>query len=299
MIAFAVYIRFKAGPPRRLLKAAFLSFSFLALPTAAPAQTQVLKVSAIPDEAPTELIRKFQPLGKYLEEKIGMKVDFVPVTDYAAVVEGLAAKKLDMAWLGGFTFVQARLRTGNAIPIVQRAEDEKFLSRFITSISSGIGKLEDLKGKTFAFGSASSTSGHLMPRYFLLRAGIDPDKDMKRVAFSGAHDATAAFVESGRVDAGVLNASVWDKLVETNKVNTARVKVFATTPPYYDYNWTVRGDLDPALVKKLTDAFLALDPQNPAHRNLLGLQRASRFIPTRPENYKGIEEAARSAGLLK
>jgi len=298
MIAFSTFIRFKGGPPARLLPALLCAVSLLAVPIA-HSSAQSLKVSAIPDESPTELLRKFQPLGQYLEEKIGMKVDFVPVTDYAAVVEGLAAKKLDMAWLGGFTFVQARLRTGNAIPIVQRAEDEKFLSRFITSTSSGIGKLEDLKGKTFAFGSASSTSGHLMPRYFLLRAGIDPDKDMKRVAFSGAHDATAAFVESGRVDAGVLNASVWDKLVETNKVNTARVKVFATTPPYYDYNWTVRGDLDPALVKKLTDAFLALDPQNPAHRNLLGLQRASRFIPTRPENYKGIEQAARSAGLLK
>jgi len=297
MIAFSTFIRFKAGPPA-LLPALLCAASLLVVPIAR-SSAQSLKVSAIPDESPTELLRKFQPLGKYLEEKIGMKVDFVPVTDYAAVVEGLAAKKLDMAWLGGFTFVQARLRTGNAIPIVQRAEDEKFLSRFITSTSSGISKLEDLKGKTFAFGSASSTSGHLMPRYFLLQAGIDPDKDMKRVAFSGAHDATAAFVESGRVDAGVLNASVWDKLVETNKVNTARVKVFATTPPYYDYNWTVRGGLDPALVKKLTDAFLALDPKNPAHRDLLGLQRASRFIPTRPENYRGIEEAARSAGLLK
>ncbi len=298
MIAFSTFIRFKGGPPARLLPALLCAVSLLAVPVA-PSSAQSLKVSAIPDESPTELLRKFQPLGQYLEEKIGMKVDFVPVTDYAAVVEGLAAKKLDMAWLGGFTFVQARLRAGNAIPIVQRAEDEKFLSRFITSTSSGIGKLEDLKGKTFAFGSASSTSGHLMPRYFLLRAGIDPDKDMKRVAFSGAHDATAAFVESGRVDAGVLNASVWDKLVEAEKVDVAKVKVFATTPPYYDYNWTVRGDLDPALVKKLTDAFLALDPQNPAHRNLLGLQRASRFIPTRPENYKGIEQAARSAGLLK
>ena len=298
MVAFSTFIRFKAGPPARLLPALLCAASLLVVPIAR-SSAQSLKVSAIPDESPTELLRKFQPLGKYLEEKIGMKVDFVPVTDYAAVVEALAAKKLDMAWLGGFTFVQARLRTGNAIPIVQRAEDEKFLSRFITSTSSGISKLQDLKGKTFAFGSASSTSGHLMPRYFLLRAGIDPDKDMKRIAFSGAHDATAAFVESGRVDAGVLNASVWDKLVETNKVNPAKVKVFATTPPYYDYNWTVRGDLDPALVKKLTEAFLALDPKDPRGRDILELQRASRFIPTRPENYKGIEQAARSAGLLK
>jgi phosphonate transport system substrate-binding protein len=297
MLVFSSFVRFKSGPPAVLALLALLAvvFSF----PAANAQTKTLRVSAIPDEAPTELVRKFEPLGKYLEHATGMKMEFVPVTDYAAVVEGLAAKKLDLAWLGGFTFVQVRLRTGNAIPIVQRAEDEKFTSRFITSTSSGIKELADLKGRTFAFGSASSTSGHLMPRYYMLQAGIDPDRDLKRIAFSGAHDATAAFVESGRVDAGVLNASVWDKLVETKKVDASKVVVFATTPPYYDYNWTVRGDLDPALVKKLTAAFLALDPKNPAQANILSLQRASRFIPTKVENYKGIEQAARSAGLLK
>ena len=228
-----------------------------------------------------------------------MKVEFIPVTDYAAVVEGLASNKLDLAWLGGFTFVQARLRTGNAIPIAQRAEDEMFTSKFIASAASGVNSLADLKGKNFTFGSVSSTSGHLMPRYFLLQQKIDPEKHFKRVAFSGAHDATALQVESGKVEAGALNASVWDKLVQEKKVDTSKVKVIWTTPPYFDYNWTVRGNLDPALVKKLTDAFLKLDPKNPAHKELLDLQRASRFVPTRPENYKGIEQAARSAGLLK
>ncbi len=258
----------------------------------------LLRVSAIPDEAPTELQRKFAPLGKYLERETGVRVQFTPVTDYAAVVEGLATRKLEMAWLGGFTFVQARLRTGTAIPIVQRNEDEAFISRFI-SADPNIKSLADLKGRNFAFGSPSSTSGSLMPRYFLLKAGIIPERDFKNVAYSGAHDATVAFVASGKVDAGVLNASVWDKLVESKKVDTTKVRVFATTPPYYDYNWTVRGDLDPALVKKLTDAFLKLDPANPAHKEIMDLQRASRFIPTKADNYRSIEEAARSAGLLK
>jgi phosphonate transport system substrate-binding protein len=273
----------------------------LALLAAGPAwaEANTLRITSIPDESPTELQRKFAPLAKHLEAVTGMKVEYTPVTDYAAVVEALAAKKIDLAWLGGFTFVQARLRTGDAIPIVQRAEDEKFTSHFIATADSGISKLADLKGRTFAFGSPSSTSGHLMPRYFLQQAGIDPERDFKRIAFSGAHDATAAYVESGRVDAGVLNASVWDRLVEQKKVDVAKVKVFSTTPPYFDYNWTVRGDLDPALVKKLTDAFLGLDPAKPADKALLDLQRASRFIPTRPENYQGIEAAARSAGLLK
>ena len=259
----------------------------------------VLRVSAIPDEAPTELQRKFAPLGKYLEKETGMKVVFTPVSDYAAVVESLATKKLDLAWLGGFTFVQAKIRTnGTALPIVQREEDAKFTSKFITA-DPAIKSLADLKGKTFAFGAPSSTSGSLMPRYFLQQAGLNPEKDFRNVAFSGAHDATVAFVAAGKAEAGVLNTSVWDKLVEAKKVDTDKVRVFATTPTYFDYNWTVRGDLDPAIIRKLTDAFLKLDPKNPEHVEIMQLQRASKFIPTKKENYDGIEKAAQSAGLLK
>ncbi len=177
----------------------------------------VLRVSAIPDESPTELQRKFAPLGKYLESEIRIKVEFIPVTDYAAVVEALAAKKIDMAWLGGFTFVQARLRTGNANPIIQREEDRVFTSKFIANAASGINRLADLKGRTFTFGSVSSTSGSLMPRYFLLQNKLVPEKDFRRVAYSGAHDATALQVESGKVDAGVLNASVWKNWLKTKR----------------------------------------------------------------------------------
>ena len=269
-----------------------------ALPPVADAAVTTLRVSAIPDEAPTELQRKFAPLGRYLEKQTGMKVEFTPVTDYAAVVEALATRKLDLAWLGGFTYIQAKHRTrGNVIPIVQREEDSHFTSVFVTA-DERIRTLADLKGKTFAFGSPASTSGHLMPRYFLLQAGIDPDRDFRNIAFSGAHDATAMFVQSGKVAAGVLNASVWEKLVEEKRVDTHKLRVFATTPPYYDYNWTVRGDLDPALVRKLTEAFLKLDPRNPEDKAILDLQRASRFIPARAEDYAGIEQAARAAKLL-
>lgn len=258
----------------------------------------VLKVSAIPDEAPTELLRKFKPLGAYLEQELGMKVEFVPVADYAAVVEALAADRIDMAWLGGFTFVQAHLKTGNAVPLVQREQDAEFTSKFITS-DPAVKSLQDLKGKTFTFGSVSSTSGSLMPRYFMLQDGIKPEDFFSRVAYSGAHDATAAWVQAGKADAGVLNASVWQKLVDGGKVDTDKVKVFATTPTYYDYNWTVRGNLDADLQAKIKSAFLALDPAKPEHKAILDLQAASRFIETKPENYQGIEEAARAAGLLK
>jgi phosphonate transport system substrate-binding protein len=291
------------GPDRRSITMKIhrllctLTLSFAA--AAAFAQTAVLRVSAIPDEAPTELQRKFKPLGEYLQQETGLKVEFTPVSDYAAVVEGLASGKIDLAWLGGFTYVQARIRThGGAVPLVQRAEDEKFTSKFIVPADSPAKTLADLKGKTFVFGSASSTSGHLMPRYNLMQAGIDPDKDFKSVAFSGAHDATVAFVASGRAEAGALNASVWDKLVEAHNPNVAKVRVLATTAPFFDYNWTVRPGMDAALANKLTQAFLKLDPNNPAHKEVLSLQRASRFVPTKPSNYDGIEAAAKAAHLL-
>ncbi|MBB6343289.1 phosphonate transport system substrate-binding protein [Pseudomonas fluvialis] len=275
-----------------------LSFSAVVAQAADVLATEVLKVTAIPDEAPTELLRKFKPLGAYLEQQLGMKVEFMPVADYPAVVEAIAADRIDLAWLGGFTFVQTRLKTGNAIPLVQREQDAVFTSKFISS-DPAVKSLADLKGKTFAFGSVSSTSGSLMPRYFMQQDKIVPETYFSRVAFSGAHDATAAWVEAGKVDAGVLNASVWDKLVAAGKVDTKKVHVFATTPTYYDYNWTVRGSLDPELAGKIKAAFLALDPAKPEHKAILDLQAASRFIETKPENYKGIEEAARAAGLLK
>ena len=275
----------------------FAALSIIA--TGSASAQQVLRVSAIPDEAPSELQRKFKSLGNYLEQKLGMKVEFTPVTDYAASVEGLINNKLDMVWFGGFTFVQAKVRSNDkVIPIVQREEDEKFKSVFITAEPS-ITKLEDLKGKTFSFGSESSTSGHLMPRYFLLAAKINPDTDMKRIAFSGAHDATVAAVAGGKVDAGVVNISVWEKLVAQGKVDTNRLHVFYTTPGFFDYNWSVRSDMNPALRKKLTDAFLALNKNDPQGKEILELQRATRFIPTKAENYDAIEKAARSAGLLK
>jgi phosphonate transport system substrate-binding protein len=259
---------------------------------------QVLRITAIPDESPTELARKAAPLVKYLEGKLAMKVEFTPVTDYAAAVETLVNKKVDLAWFGGFTFIQAQVRSGGkVIPLVQREEDEKFRSVFITS-DPAINSLGDLKGKDVSFGSQSSTSGHLMPRSFLLQAGINPDKDFKRVAFSGAHDATIAAVAAGKVAGGALNISVWDKFVADKKVDTTKVRVIFTTPTYYDYNWTVHADMPAALREKIAQAFLALSKDTAEGKEILELQRATRFVPTKADNYKGIEAAARNAGLL-
>ena len=263
------------------------------------AQT-VLRVTTIPEEAATEQMRKFGPLTKYLERTMGTKVDFVPVNDYPAAVEALVNKQVDLVWFGGFTYVQAQIRSGGKIiPIAQREEDTNFRSVFITQTNSGIKRLADLKGKQVSFGSQSSTSGHLMPRSFLLEAGIDPDKDFKRVAYSGAHDATIASVVSGRVDAAALDITVWRKFVAENKVDTSKVDVFFTTPPYFNYNWSVHADMPAAQREKITAALLNLNMNNPEGNEILTLNRATKYIPTKPENYKGLESAGRSAGLIR
>tara|TARA_B100000575_G_scaffold294566_1_gene311568 strand:+ start:4397 stop:5254 length:858 start_codon:yes stop_codon:yes gene_type:complete len=256
------------------------------------------RITAIPDEAPTELLMKAEPLIEHLEKQTGLDIEFIPVTDYAAAVEALVNRKVDMAWYGGFTFVQAKIRSNDkVIPIIQRAEDEKFQSVFITSDST-IKGLEDLKGVTFSFGSQSSTSGHLMPRTFLANAGIIPEENFKRTAYSGAHDATVASVGSGKVQAGALNIKVWEKLSQEGKVPEG-TRVFYTTPYYYDYNWTVHQEIPEVTRKKIANAFLMLTEETDVGKRILELQRASRFIPTNAENYEDIEKAARNAGLLK
>jgi len=276
------------------------SFAVLALLVPPALAQQALKVTTIPEEAATEQVRKFGPLTKYLERTPPMKVEFTPVNDYPAAVEALVNRQVDLVWFGGFTHVQAQLRSGGKIvPIAQREEDAQFRSVFITQVNSGIKSLADLKGKQVSFGSQSSTSGHLMPRANLLQAKIDPEKDFKRIAYSGAHDATIASVVGGRVDAAALDITVWRKFVDDKKVDTSKVNVFFTTPPFFNYNWSVHADMPAALRERITKALLDLSVSDPQGKEILTLNRATKYIPTRAENYKDLEAAGRSAGLIK
>jgi phosphonate transport system substrate-binding protein len=283
--------------PSRTLKA-LMTCALMVFGSLSHAQ-QVFRVTTIPEEAATEQVRKFTPLAAYLEKRLGMKVEFTPVSDYPAAVEALVNKKVELVWFGGFTHVQAQLRSGGKIvPIAQREEDTKFQSVFIAKTDSGIKALTDLKGKQVSFGSQSSTSGHLMPRHFLLQAQLNPEKDFKRIAYSGAHDATIASVVSGKVDAAALDITVWRKFVGENKVDTKAVNVFYTTPTFFNYNWSVHADLPAELRERVKKALLDLDPATPEGKEILQLNRATRYIPTTPENYKGLESAGRSAGLI-
>ena len=283
--------------PSRTLKA-LMTCALVTFGAISHAQ-QVFRVTTIPEEAATEQVRKFTPIANYLSKRLGMKVEFTPVSDYPAAVEALVNKKVNLVWFGGFTHVQAQIRSGGKIvPLAQREEDTKFQSVFIAKTDSGIKTLADLKGRQISFGSQSSTSGHLMPRHFLLQAQINPEKDFRRVAYSGAHDATIASVVSGKVDAAALDITVWRKFVSENKVDTKAVNVFHTTPTFYNYNWSMHADAPAELRERVKKALLDLDPATPEGKEILQLNRATRYIPTSPENYKGLESAGRSAGLI-
>jgi phosphonate transport system substrate-binding protein len=283
--------------PSRTLRA-LMTCALVAFGSLTHAQ-QVFRVTTIPEEAATEQVRKFMPIAAYLEKRLGMKVEFTPVSDYPAAVEALVGKKVDLVWFGGFTHVQAQIRSGGKIvPIAQREEDTRFQSVFIAKKDSGIRSLADLKGRQVSFGSQSSTSGHLMPRHFLLQAGLNPEKDFRRIAYSGAHDATIASVVSGKVDAAALDVTVWRKFVTEKRVDTNDVDVFFTTPTFFNYNWSVHADMPADLREKVKKALLDLDPATSEGKEILQLNRATRYIPTSPENYRSLEAAGRSAGLI-
>ena len=273
-----------------------------ALGMAAPAlhAEDIIRVSGIPDENPTELARKYQPLVDHLQKHLGLKVVYVPVIDYGAAVSALAVGKIDFAWLGGFTFVQAKVMAG-AKPVVMRDIDREFHSVFIANTMAGINKPEDLRGKSFAFGSKSSTSGHLFPRHFLsTEFKIDADKDFAGLPiYSGAHDATVKMVESGKVQSGALNIEVWNRMLAGDKFDKAKVKVIWTTPPFVDYVWTARKDLPAATVQQFANAFLTLDASKPQDKLVLDLQGARKFVPAKVEDFAVIEQVGRSTGLLK
>lgn len=264
-------------------------------------EAPVLKIGAIPDQNVSTLTRRFDSLAKYLSEQTGFKVQYVPSVDYAALVTAFERGEIHLAWFGGLTGVQARAAVPGSEAIAQRPRDEQFHSVFIAQAGLPVKKLEDLKGMRFTFGSESSTSGHLMPRYYLMKAGIDPEKDLDgKPNFSGSHDSTWKLVESGAYQAGALNEAVWESAVNEKKVDTSKVKVFYTTPAYYDYNWTVNSNVDDLFGRgakeKIKSALLSMGPEQ---AEILELFQTDRFIETSNENYAAIREVAQKLGIIK
>ncbi|MFB6347712.1 MAG: putative selenate ABC transporter substrate-binding protein [bacterium] len=261
-------------------------------------------VGAIPDQKVSELNRRFKRFTDYLETETELNVKYVPSNDYAALVTAFKRGDVHLGWFGGLTGVQARRAVPGSKAIAQRPKDRKFHSKFIVRSDLNVTSLSDLKGLTFTFGDENSTSGHLMPRFYMRQAGINPEKDLgAEPNYSGSHDKTWKLVESGAYQAGALNESVWKRAVRENQVDTSTVEVFYTTPPYYDYNWTIHGDVNERFgngtVRSVKKALLKLDNNSPDQRRVLELFSADGFVETKNENYKPILETAKTIGIIQ
>jgi len=268
-----------------------------------------LIAGAIPDQDPENLQRLYDKLANYLETELGVPVEYKPVTDYAAAVTAFRVGDLDLVWFGGLTGVQARSQVEGAEAIAQRDIDAEFTSVFIANKNSGLQPIQDiqelskLKGATFTFGSESSTSGRLMPQYFLEQAGVTPEDFQGEVGFSGSHDTTIQLVEAGSYQAGALNSQVWKSRVEAGDVDLNKVDVILETPTYYDYHWVIHPDTKSRygedFSQKVQAALLKLDPNNPEHQEILDLFGADKFIYTENSNYAQIEKIGRQIGKIK
>jgi len=218
-------------------------------------------------------------------------------TNYAAVVEAMVNDQVDIAHFGGFTFVQISARAG-AQPLVQREQDQQFHSLFITQPGSSINGLKDLAGHTFAFGDVNSTSGHLMPEYYMRDAKVD-GRVIEKALYTGGHDATALAVANKKVDAGALDENVFQTLMKSGKITDRQVKVFWTTPPFLDYVWAARKGLDPKISESFAKALLDLDARNPQQKVILDFLSAARYVRANDADYTKLRQAAKAAGLMK
>ena len=301
----------KKESKRKVTRITISLLSIFNLSTIGPLKAEdVLRIGAIPDQNPEHLNRLYKVLSSELSEQLNVKVQYKPVTNYAAAVTAFRTGDLDLVWFGALTGVQARLQSKGSKVIAQRDIDEKFHSVFIANKKSSIQKinningLKKLKDKRFTFGSESSTSGRLMPQYFLNKAGVEL-KDFRgtRPGFSGSHDSTLMLVQSGSYEAGALSEEVWKRNLDRGRVDSSKVFVIWKTPSYHNYHWLAQGNLDQkfkeGFTKELTNIFLRFNEKSKKQKQILELFSAKKFIMSKNENYNKIEMVGRKIGKIK
>ena len=285
---------------RKLLHAAALMTLFVS--ASARAESPTFVFTAIPDQDETRLVERFNRFAKYLEARLGVPVKYVPVKTYPAAVTAFINNDVQLAWFGGYTGVQARHAVLGSEAIAQGAEDVNFKSYFIASSDTGLKFSKDfpagIQGKTLLFGSRSSTSGRVMPEYFIRKhfAGKQPDEIFSRIGFSGDHSRTLQLVQSGAYQVGVMDYTVYEVEKKAGRVDESRVSVIWESPTFPDYQFTIRGDVDkefgPGFKEKVRQAIVNLvDPE------ILGYFARSKFIPASNAQYAPIEEVAAATKL--
>jgi phosphonate transport system substrate-binding protein len=277
-----------------LIAACLAAAAFRGISPAA-AEDRALRIGMVPDAGATQVsVEEKEPLRDYLAAALHAPVELVIPTNYNATVEGLGNGSLDFAYLGGLTYIKAHARYG-VVPLVQRASDQQFHALFITGAGTPIRTLADIKGRSFAFGDINSTSGHLMPYAALEEARLVPGSDFS-FRYTGSHPATAKAVEAGAVDAGALDESVYQAMLSEGQLDKTKVRVFYETPPFVDYVWVARSDVDAATRERFAAAFLALDPARDA--KVLQILRGTRFVRASDDEYAPLRTVAHALKLF-
>lgn len=283
---------------KKLLTTTAVFFAFTAMATA-----ETFTFTAIPDQDENALRTRFNKIAGYLSKELNVEVKYIPVKSYAAAITAFRNNQVQLAWFGGLSGVRARNAVGGSQALAMGEEDKAFTNYFIAHSSTGLKRSssfpKEMRGKTFTFGSKGSTSGRLMPEYFVRQNfGAAPDKVFSRVGYSGDHSRTIALVQSGAFQTGTVNPKVWHKELKAGKIDTSKVSVIWESPTYPNYNWSIRGDANKrfgaGFTQKVRKALLDLrDP------DLLKQFPRSAFIPASNSDYKPILDVGKAIGILE
>lgn len=275
----------------------FLSLTFIPVLVPLSWAANPVRIGMIPDAGATQVsVEEKAPLRDYLSRALGQPVELIIPTSYNATVEAIGNGSLDFAYFGGLTYCKAHQRFA-VVPLVQRDIDQRFHALLITQSGSSIHSLSDLRGKRMAFGDINSTSGHMFAVKAMMGVGIDPEKDLQWQRFTGSHPATLQAVASGAADAGSVDETVYKSMIADGKIDGSKVRVFYTTPPFPDYVWAARKDIDPNLREKFIQAFLNLDPARDGA--LLKILRGEHFVRADDQEYVDMRQLAVKLGLME
>ena len=270
----------------------------------APKVPRVLRVGFVPAEDAQQVMQNAQPVVEILHKELGMEIQPFVATDYTGVVEALRAEKLDVAFMAPASYVLAKNEAN--VKVVLKSERKgiaAYYAAIITRTDSGIKTLDDLRGKSFAFGDSLSTTGHVFPRKMFKEHGIDPVRDFKQILYSGGHDATVLSVLNRKVDAGATYANspdnedtAWMRYLK-NTEDVKKIRAIAFSEPIPADNLVIRGNLDEGIANKIVDVFIKLSHDPAGKRMLRDLYQIDGFVTATDKDYDSVREAFAIAGI--
>lgn len=276
------------------------SFSQRSSVAVPPENRQVLHVGACPIENVEKTRDQLQPFIGYLEKKTGYKVELTVTSDYQSIINKMAQKQIDVAWFGPFSYVLAHKEAGaQAFAGTENSNSGKiYYSMLIVHPESGIENLNQLRGHSLAFTDPGSTSGYLIPKAMLIKINLNPDKDLKSIAFLGQHDAAVLAVKKRLVDAAAVSSIILHNMREKGLVGDKDYRIIQTSEaiPGSGAVWAYREGLSAEVYSKVKEAFFSANHEEGA----LGFyaQEIGTFYPVEDRDYDIIRETSQALGMM-